>query len=814
MLVLEEVAWCPGIVTSLVSLQLLLRQGMHWDTKSEPTKLYRSDDTVVTELQLHYGQFVLPTVKNTVIRSAGAFPAQRARRPRPADAATWHRRLGHPGPSALEHTVNQAEGVKITGLTTVHCDACGQAKAKRRIQRTPRINDEGPGERVAIDFHPFEDSDETDVRSTMLITDRYSGLIWDYYLADRTGGTLLRIIKQFVAFLERQFKVKLKVIESDNEMFHHDKKTASHKWCDAQGISLELSAPNTQAQNGGAERSGAVIKEKARANRLSAELPRDLWPEVVAATVYLHNRTPNYQNGWKSPYEMFYTRVGFQNGTVMGPRKPNLSHIRAYGCKAFAMTDDTQLGKFRLQRLDPKAWVGYLVGYRSTNIYRIWIPSLGKTISNRDVIFDEQKSYDGKKDDIEESLLHRTTKEIEIWAKSVALKTPRENPELQSFYEDEPLEDVSSPDFSSSDTTNHSGLQYKDQGTSTYLTPPNTPPNTPPPPAAMLTQLFNELKLDKSSNQPTAKTVPWRAAFMAGTQAAPISTKDGKPFDKAKLHRMLAQGVKVCLKDLPKLPTSFGDLQNHPMGLLFKEAEESHLRSHRDMKSWVEVPASPIRKSGQQVLDCMWVYTYKLDKHHRLNKCKARLVVRGDQQRNITSQDTYAATLASRSFRLLMALAAKYNLNLKQYDITNAFVHAAIDRDIYMRMPRGYQIPGTLLKVQKALYGLRISPLLWQKKFTTTLLLQGFTVIPHEPCCMVKDGVFVFFYVDDIIFAYDPAKEKEYKHTVNQLQQYFSMTGGEDLQWFLGMEIIRDREKRTIHLSQEAYIDKIYRLTS
>jgi hypothetical protein len=92
----------------------------------------------------------------------------------------------------------------------------------------------------------------------------------------------------------------------------------------------------------------------------------------------------------------------------------------------------------------------------------------------------------------------------------------------------------------------------------------------------------------------------------------------------------------------------------------------------------------------------MWVYTYKLDKHHRLIKCKARLVVRGDQQRNITAQDTYAATLAGRSFRMLMAIAAKFDLELKQYDVTNAFVHAAIDREIYMRMPRGYQKPGTL----------------------------------------------------------------------------------------------------------------------
>jgi hypothetical protein len=43
----------------------------------------------------------------------------------------------------------------------------------------------------------------------------------------------------------------------------------------------------------------------------------------------------------------------------------------------------------------------------------------------------------------------------------------------------------------------------------------------------------------------------------------------------------------------------------------------------------------------------MWVYIYKLNKEHHFIKCKARLVVRGNQQRNVTAQETYTATLAS-----------------------------------------------------------------------------------------------------------------------------------------------------------------------
>jgi hypothetical protein len=108
-----------------------------------------------------------------------------------------------------------------------------------------------------------------------------------------------------------------------------------------------------------------------------------------------------------------------------------------------------------------------------------------------------------------------------------------------------------------------------------------------------------------------------------------------------------------------------------------------------------------------------------------------------------------------------MAIAAHYDMELKQYDVTNAFVHATMDREVYMKMPRGYQKPGIILQVNKALYGLRISPLLWQKEFTTTLRDIGFQPVPHEPCCLIKDGVIIFFYVDDIILAYHKDKVQE-----------------------------------------------------
>jgi hypothetical protein len=98
----------------------------------------------------------------------------------------------------------------------------------------------------------------------------------------------------------------------------------------------------------------------------------------------------------------------------------------------------------------------------------------------------------------------------------------------------------------------------------------------------------------------------------------------------------------------------------HPFGRLFEEAEVEHLRSHHEMRSWIEAPSTEAK--GHQLLDCMWVYVYKFNKHGFFRKCKARLVVRGDQQAPDGQTDTYAATLAGRSFRALIAIATRFDL--------------------------------------------------------------------------------------------------------------------------------------------------------
>ena len=67
-----------------------------------------------------------------------------------------------------------------------------------------------------MDFYKFKPNKKKD-KQLMLIVDRYLGILWDYYLPDRTAVNILKALKYFFSLLKTQFSVMLKVIESDNK---------------------------------------------------------------------------------------------------------------------------------------------------------------------------------------------------------------------------------------------------------------------------------------------------------------------------------------------------------------------------------------------------------------------------------------------------------------------------------------------------------------------------------------------------------------------------------------------------------------------
>ena len=164
---------------------------------------------------------------------------------------------------------------RIKGVTTTECDGCATSKLKRQVRREPRKPLDGPSKRLAIDFHDFEEETEG-YSSCMLVTERWSGHIWDFYLQDRKADTIITVLKILIGILE-SYGIKVQVIECDNELT--SQKPAVRRFIESLSIKVEPSPPYTQALNGGAERSEGVVKDKARSMRASSKLPSALWKD-------------------------------------------------------------------------------------------------------------------------------------------------------------------------------------------------------------------------------------------------------------------------------------------------------------------------------------------------------------------------------------------------------------------------------------------------------------------------------------------------------------------------------------------------------
>jgi hypothetical protein len=70
---------------------------------------------------------------------------------------------------------------------------------------------------------------------------------------------------------------------------------------------------------------------------------------------------------------------------------------------------------------------------------------------------------------------------------------------------------------------------------------------------------------------------------------------------------------------------------------------------------------------------------------------------------------TYATILALRSFKIGAAIVAYFDLEIKQFDVINAFINAVYSLELLLvicKLPLGFEKLGYVVKVDRALYSL------------------------------------------------------------------------------------------------------------
>ena len=112
--------------------------------------------------------------------------------------------------------------------------------------------------------------------------------------------------------------------------------------------------------------------------------------------------------------------------------------------------------------------------------------------------------------------------------------------------------------------------------------------------------------------------------------------------------------------------------------------------------------------------------------------------------------------------------------------MVNAFLNALFSRDaepIYVEYPPGYEREGYVLRLLRALYGLRESPLLWFRDFSSTLKKLGLKSSSEEPCLYHDEDrtVFVVFYVDDFLVCNRPDRRNEALTLIEALKKAYKL---------------------------------------
>lgn len=186
------------------------------------------------------------------------------------------------------------------------------------------------------------------------------------------------------------------------------------------------------------------------------------------------------------------------------------------------------------------------------------------------------------------------------------------------------------------------------------------------------------------------------------------------------------------------------------------------------------------------------------------------------QKEGIDYFDTWAPVVQWTTVRSMIVLATKLGLSSVQADITAAFVHADLDGpDVFVRQPRGFTRVGPngeelVLKLFRAVYGLKQSSRCFFRHLKQHLEALGIKQTPEDPCLFVGKSLIVVVYVDDILMF--SRNDSDFDRLISDLKSAgIAIRREGTAEGFLGVDIKRENTSTgpQITLTQSSLIHRI-----
>jgi hypothetical protein len=745
----------------------------------------------------------------------------------PLDIELWHRRFGHRSTPAVQRAIQHSvQGVTLDSSSKTPspslCVPCLAGKQHRDPFPAAEHRATRPLEIIYCDLRgPFPVRTRHHEIYWAIFTDLYTKIRYLALLKSKRPDELLTHYKTFVALGKARLGEHTSVItfrcDGGGEFLGSFK-----KYLISQGTQYQQTTRDTPQQNGISERANRDIGEGVVTALAQSGLPDTFWGEAATAFVHITNRFPTARLGDKTPYEMWHGD------------KPDVSHLRVWGCKAYVHIQGDQRTKTQPHTREC-AFIGYPEDHKA---WSFWDPKAKKVIISRDVVWDET------------SFLYppRVGAPI-VPAPSTTGTSPGTVTFIDPGDDDDPPEDgapivphpINPPALIAPPIPHDSPLPALPAPLP--VTPPQQPLPLPPPDAP------------RRSNRPRfAPKEFWRAdapliphpalgpavpPSLSPTPSASIELHPpldhGEDSDESEDPLMLKQmqeleqgllayagieddGVKFSFNEALEYLMAANTTNDSPT---YKEAMKStdrdkwvaacldEMRSHVENGSWkwVELP------DGTVPVGSRWVLKIKRTEDGSIERYKARLVAQGFSQRpGFDFIENFAPTIRLSVIRAIFALVAAEDMECDALDITTAFLNGELEEAIYMKPPPGHEQftpDGKRLYclLLKAIYGLKQGSRQWYLKLSQVMKQLGFKKVRSEPCVYVyerqNDRVIVPSYVDDLhIASKSTASQQRVK---DDLSKHFKLRDLGPSKWFLGIHITRDRPNKTLRLSQRQY---------
>jgi hypothetical protein len=643
--------------------------------------------------------------------------------------------------------------------------------------------------------------------------------------------------------------VVIKAYRGDNGVY---KLEAFKKSCASLNQTFDFSGIGAHHHNGIAKRGIRTVSTCARTMLLHAmihwpdETSLDLWPFAVDYAVYLWNLIPREKSGL-SPTEIFFSTKSDHE---------ELRSAKVFGCPVYVLDPKLQDGK-KLPRWEPRSRVGQFLGRSKVHASSV---GLIRNLQTRKVSSQFHVVYD---DHFSTLPVNKRPENLELppqWA--VLLVFNREKhfgdvdlPTLKeqcSYTPRLPRVQIGNTDNSMPVSLDSAPETQETEGGG-QSDPPQVPDTSGSVPLASdnrqvsrrLANLPPTHKALDNPNHPHSgnllsdeyinflndfNTLSHHDAFLISSDLDKHGDSLTQQYDV--LHMLshddfdedlqlgthpFAFAAKANAEDTP----TFNEAMRGPDREGFIEAMKKEIEALEGMDVWAVVPREKAIATGRKIIASTWAFKRKRYPDGAVKKLKARLVACGDQQvEGIDYFDSFSPVVQWLTIRLLLVLSMMLKLHSVQVDYTLAFVQAPAENNVFVEIPRMFDIPGYVFELKRNLYGLCKAPRNFFSHLKKGLNDRGLQSSKFDPCMFYDDNVIVVCYVVDCIFL---SKEESNITTLieslrnpeNPNHESYMLNEEEDYAGFLGIDI---RESKTtegaIELLQIVLIDRILKVLS